>query len=292
MKVTKPDIITKETKVIELGQLEDRLVTLKDNLIEKNKRSNNSLLSGYWIMLDNELYYFKISPFTQGYINELLGEKISLEFGLETIHNQLASGIIKTNGKEVEIYGLLSKWARKSDYSYHLLKYVVNKKLLLNTVQNKGPKSFDSSNLSILECIDQMYPGQPICEQIRNFITRDFFTQEKDRLESELLIATKDDKTELGFLSDYEYEWLDINDKYFLSGFLFLDLSNQQTICQIQQDPFFQASFTKALEINVMYLLEQIKEEYKIRLIDYDKNNYKEKVHKMQRIIKEKGLVK
>ena len=278
----KPDIIAKETKIIELEKLEEKLVTIKDNIIEKNKRSNNSLQSGYWIMLDGELYYFKIPPFPQAYMNELLGEKISLEFGLETIHNQLASGIIKQNGKEIKIYGLLSKWARKPGYSYHILK---------RKIDNKNLKSFDSSNLSILECIDQMYPGQPICEQLRAFITREFFTQETDRLESELLIATKDNKTEIGFLTDYEFEWMNMSSKYSLFGLFNLDLADQQTIYQIQQDPFFQASFTKALEINIMYLLEQIKEEHKIRLIDYDKNSYKEKEDQIKSLIRVKKLV-
>ena len=38
MIVKRPDIITKETKIIELGSLDKRLVTLTDSLIDKNKK--------------------------------------------------------------------------------------------------------------------------------------------------------------------------------------------------------------------------------------------------------------
>lgn len=280
----KPDIITKHTKLIDLGNLKEKLVNINDDLIEEDKKSNDSTQSGYWLNLDDSIYYLKVAPFTQGYINELLGEKISLEFGLETVHNQLATGIIKHQGKETKIYGLLSKWARKPDYDYHILKNVIYK-----NIKRKLP---DSSNLSILEYIDETYKNQPICGQMRSFITREFFTQETDRLDNELLIATKDKKVELGFLSDYEFEWLETSSRYSLYGMLNLDTSDEQTIQQIQQDQFFQAAFTKALEIDVVYLLEQIQEEHKIRLIDYDKNNYSQKAHIMKRIIKTKKLLK
>lgn len=285
MIIQRPDVINDKTKVIQLGNLEARLVDIKDNLIDNNKKSNKSLRSGYWINLDNEIYYFKIPHFTQGYINELLGEKISLEFGLDTIHNQLAEGIVKVNGKEVKIYGLLSKWARKPDYNYQSLKDII-----YGTNPQIKPNTFDSSNLSILKSIDQVYKDQPICKQFRGFITRDFFTQETDRVENEILIAKKDNKIELGFLSDYEYEWQNLSSKYQFFKYLKLDLSDQQTISEIKQDPFFQEAFTKALEINVIYLLEQIKEEHKIKLIDYDKNYYKEKEEQIKQLIRSKKL--
>lgn len=286
MKEIKPDIITKETKVIQLGHLEDKFINIKSSLIENSKKENNRLKNGYWIMIEDEIYYFKVPGFTQGYINELLGEKISSEFNLETVHYQLAEGIININGKEVVVYGLLSKWARKKDYSYQMLKDIIyNKNSKIN------PKSFDSSNLSLLNQIDEVYQGQPICEQLRAFVTREFFTQEKDRIESEILLATKNDQTELSFLSDYEYEWLDVRSQYSLFRLLKLDLNNPQVISQVQKDPFFQTSFAKALEINVMHLLEQIKEDHKIRLIDYDKNNYKEKEMLVKSLIRNKKLV-
>lgn len=279
----KPDIITKETRLIELGNLKNILIDLKDNIIDKDKRSNNSLQSGYWISLDGEIYYFKIPPFTQSYINELLGEKISLEFGLETVHNQLATGIIKRYGEEVKIYGLLSKWARKKDYNYNILKNVL--------INNRDVNLFDSSNLSILDFIDQIYKNQAICKQIRYFITREFLTQETDRLQSELLIATKGNNTELGFLTDYEFEFMKYSSQYSLSGLLRLDLSESLTLNKIKTDLFFQEAFTKALEIDITYLLDKMTEEHKIRLIDYDKNNYKEHETQMKKIIRSKKII-
>jgi len=279
----KPDIITKETKLIELGKLENILIDLKDNIIDKDKRSNKSLQSGYWISLDGEIYYFKIPPFTQSYINELLGEKISLEFGLETVHNQLATAVINRYGEEVKIYGILSKWARKKDYNYNILKNEL--------IHNRDFSLLDSNNLSILDLIDQIYQNQAICKQIRYFITREFFTQETDRLQSELLIATKGNNTELGFLTDYEYEFMKFSSQYSLSGLLKLDLSESSIINQIKNDLYFQEAFTKALEIDSICLLDKIIEEYKIRLIDYDKNNYKEHERQMKKIITSKKII-
>lgn len=73
-------------------------------------------------------------------------------FGLPTVHNDLAEGIIKRNNKEVKVYGLLSRWARKPDYHYQTLEKIVYGE---NKVIN--PNSFDYENLSILNCIDLVY---------------------------------------------------------------------------------------------------------------------------------------
>lgn len=286
MKIIKPDIITNKTKVIELGHLENKLVEIECNLIEENKKSNSSLKSGYWIQLNGGIYYFKVPTFTQGYLNELLGEKISLEFGLESVHYQLAEAIIYINGIETKVYGLLSKLAIKPGYSYQKLKNII-----CDETSKTVSMLLDSSNLSILSHIDSIYQGQPICRQMRLLIAREFFTQEVDRIESEILLATKDNQTELGYLTDYEYEWLDIKSQYSLLGLLKLDLADSEIIGTIKQDSFFQEAFIKSLQINVPKLLEQIIEKHKIRLISYDKNNYDEKSELVKTLIRRKRLI-
>ena len=287
LKIIKPDIINKTTNVISLGKIESKLVNIEDDLIDKNKKSNDCLTSGFWVNVDGELHYFKVPTYTQGYINELLGEKISLHFGLPTVNNKLAEGIINLNGQEVRIYGLLSKWARKPDYRYQTLADITyGEKSIIN------PSSFDYDDLSILGCFDKVYYGQPVCEQFRRLIVRDFFTQETDRLEQEILIATKDNEVELGYLSDYEYEWGDsLRSKYILFKYLKVDASNRKIISQIQDDPYFQQALQKALDINVIELLNQIKEESKINLIDYDMKGYQAKEEKMKNLIKSKKML-
>ena len=104
---------------------------------------------------------------------------------------------------------------------------------------------------------------------VSKFIIRDFFTQEYDRLESEILLATKDNITELGYLLDYEYEWgTDFRTRYVLFKYLRLDSNNEKVISQLQNDPYFQQALTQAMDMDVVTMLKEIQEEFKIKLID------------------------
>lgn len=285
--IIKPDIINRQTTVINLGKIENKLVTLNDRIIRKSKRSNDGVISGYWLNIDGELYYFKVPSYTRGFINELLGEKISLHFGLPTVNNKIASGSITWEKHEQKIYGLISKWARKPGYEYQTLCDVVYGK-----ESPIKPNSFDTEDLSILSCIDKVYPNQPINEQIRKFIIRDFFTQEYDRLEGEILLATKDNITELGYLLDYEYEWgKDFRSIYIFLKYLRLDPNNEKVISQLHNDYYFQKALQQAMDMDVVTMLKEIQEEFKIKLIDYDINLYQYKQQQMKNYIKSKKMI-
>ena len=287
IQITKPDIINRKTKLINLGQIEEIIVDINDELINPNKKSNDSITSGYWITIDGELYYFKVPTYTQEYINELLGERISLHFQLPTVNNKLATALVKMDGHEQQIYGLVSKWARKPDYEYQTLQDAI-----YGETSQVNSNSFDIADLSILTYIDRMYNNQPICEQFRTFIIRDFFTQETDRLESEIMLATKDGITELGYVLDYECEWgKQFRTKYVLFNYLRLDPNNEKVISQLQNDPYFQQALKQAMNIDVVKMLSEIRKEFNINLIDYDIKLYERRQQEMKNYIKSKKMI-
>lgn len=286
--LVRPDLINKKTKLIRLSELNYKFVSLQDDLIIESKRLNNSILSGYWIEIENELYYLKIPSFTQGFLNELIGEKISLYFDIPTVNYKLCSVNLVNNNKEIEVYGLLSKWARKKDYTYQtLLDIVYEDKPLID------PKQFDYTDLSILEQFDQVYGNQPLCKELRLMITRDFITQETDRLESEILVAKKDNKVELGYLTDYEYEFGENNNYiYHIFKYLTLNPNDKETIKQIQNDLYFQESFTRAMDLDIEKIINQIQEETNINIINYDKELFKTRTESIKKVIKKNRFIK
>ncbi len=284
MKEEKPDFITKATKVVSLGEIESKLIVLNDKIILQNKQSNDSLQSGYWIQLGNQIYYFKKPTFTQGYLNELLGVKITEYFGLPTVHYQLAQGIVVNHhGEKIKIYGLLSPWAREESKQYQTIEQQIYSDII--TVP------FKDRDLSLFSYLDQKYRNQPICKEMRLLVVRDFFTQERDRLESEILIARKEEKVELGILSDYEYEWGEPFSKvYHIPKYFKLDPNDDLIVKQIQEDFFLQEAFDLAMNCNVLELLEQVQDEHQIRLIDYDRKHYQNQESRIKQLIRAKKL--
>jgi len=235
---------------LSLGDLESKKIFLKDEIIPECKRDNIDIFSsGYWIKQKHELYYFKTRE-NEFLLRELLGESVSEYFNIPTVRYELAKGIIQKQ----EVYGLLSKYARAKNKRYKTLQECL--------------KDYNYSSLcgvDIVDAVDNIWHGAPITEDIYAFLVRDFFTNEWDRLPSEILIELSS-VPRLGYLCDYEYEFTDIKTKIAIPRLYYMSFENEFILDKIQRDEMFKKYFEKALKINLTEMLEKLCQEKKLRL--------------------------
>lgn len=275
----KPDIIKTKTPLLNLGNITNQNV-LYDSLIPAKKLSNKMITcNGAWLNYENNFGYFKV-PITNGsFLKELLGVKITKYFNLPTVEYKLATATWQENENSYYGYGLFSKYARNNNSKYTTLDRIYNLK-------------YDYDDLSILDSIDDIYPNQPINKEFRYFIIRDFFTQEYDRVTSELLIENSNNRINLGPLMDYEMEWVEFPKKgYTLRGYLTFDLDNYETKYRVKKDDYFKDALDKLMDIDILKLLEEIKEEHQIRLIDYDKEYFMNQEKQIKEYVKSKNVL-
>lgn len=282
-----PDIVAKYTPVIDVGVLENKQI-LEDDLIDPNKLSNHSIFDGYWFYMNDELYYFKVPLLAINFLNQLVGVEVTRYFGLSSVDYKLAKAIVHYHGTPCIVYGFISKYAREKDKNYTTLEKMVHGKSACI-----GLSDFDKNDLSILSCIDQLYSGHPIQQEFRDFIIREFFTQQSDRLDHEVLIEEQNGKTSFSYMLDYESEWIK-NDglKYFLKDYFTFNLENDTIVEQIKKDSYFMNSIEKCLDIDMLKILKTVQEKHNIRLLSYDQELMcnQEKIIKDK--IKEKNLVR
>ncbi len=250
---------------VDLGNVTDCVYSFEDEIIPSDKINNRTIL---WLKLDGQVYAFKRRLDERLIINELLGEKVSEYFGIDTVHHELATCFL--NGKRT--FGLISPMARKENASYTFF---------WKELANKTEICANSNITEILSKTDEVFKGEPICEEIRSLIVRDFFTNEFDRVTSEILIE-KGDSIHLGYLCDYEVEFDLPFEAYTWDENCVLSLNSELLIPFIQCDSELMKKFHLALKCNLLHLLEELEEEKKLRI----SKEKKEEIKKFSRSIK------
>ena len=249
---------------VNLGNVTEHVYSFEDEIIPPDKINNRTIL---WLKLDGQVYAFKRRLDERLIIHELLGEKVSEYFEIDTVHHELATCIL--NGKR--IFGLLSPMARKENVSYTYFWKELTEKTKIRPPYNM---------MKILSKTDEVFKREPICEEIRSLIVRDFFTNEYDRITSEILIE-KGKSIHLGYLCDYEVEFDLPFEPYSWDTTSILAL-DYETIPFIEQDEELMKKFHLALKCNLLHLLEELEEEKKLRISD----EKKEQIKKFSRSIK------
>lgn len=248
--------------VINLGNFEN-LVEMTDKTITMGKTRNIDLCNhGLWLQREDGIYYFKSVKNMFLTLNDLLGVKITEYFGLPSVHYEVAKG--NYNGQEV--FGLLSKYERKEGYYYQNLEDIVyGENSKLNSIHNP-------SNLSILEILDEVYKGQPLSEQLKTLIVRDFVTNETDRKMGEIHIHEINGITSIDKIYDYEVEWNllgedtgetsikeeDIGLEYKICGLLNLTEADYE---YLRKDPVMQKALVKFMDLEISALLNMVETE-------------------------------
>ncbi len=243
--------------LIQLGNLDEKKVFLQDDIIPECKRSNSDIFSsGYWIKYNNELYYFKIRD-REDLLKELLGELASKYFQIPTVHYELATGFVHQSGKLVQVYGVLSRFARTNSKKYMPLQDCL-----------KAHHYEFIDGIYVVDVIQDLWPDSPISKEIYAFLVRDFFTNDWDRITNEVLIELGS-KPRFGYLCDYEAEFTELQLKIAIPSFYYMTLENEIILDKIKKHDLFIENFEKALKIDLVSMLEQLCSEKQIRLNDW-----------------------
>lgn len=234
-----------------LGDVSDKLYYFKDPIIRNDYLNNDS--NCFWLNLSDGIYFFKERGSKEIFFNELLGEKISLFLGLDSVHYELAHIIINNTSK----YGLLSKWARKEKKEYFCLSQII-------------PKEPDYLNkpLEFLNQLERVYKNQPIVNQIRDFLAREYYTMDYDRLIEEIIIEIDYKIVSLGYLSDYENEFLTFKRPLGIPFYYKIDGDDLNFKKHLLKDERLQLSLKKAMSIPLLDLVQELKS--LIYVTDYD----------------------
>jgi len=254
----------------DLGNVDDKICYFQDALIPERYIKEEQ--HGYFLKIDGKMYHFKYFYSKRGLIRELLGEKVTLGMGLFSVRHQLAKA--KRFGKEQ--FGLLSPWAREENMKYESIESIP-----------MGDVPLEDYPLEILNRIDRLFPKDPLSMEFRLFLVRDYFTQESDRKEDEILFARNDGTTHLGYLCDYEYEFF--SSSKILNRHYLLDFNKDEVLKRILKDERLMLAFQKALHLSLEGLLSELKLEQNIRLSSQDMVEYILFEEEMKRKIR-KGL--
>lgn len=255
-----PIIVGRNTKVINLGNLEDiELIQLEDETVSPIKRNNyHHRVSGYWLKRENKIYYFKAPIFENQILKELVGEKITLYFELPSVHYQLAK--MKINDQTV--YGLLSQYTRQKDKKYMLLKDWAVK------------AGWEQQNF--LRFLSEEYGNQPLLEEYKRLLVRELYTQEEDRQDDELVVEIDQGKVRLSPLVDYEEEFMlkrNLN-PIKIPGIQTFDIEDISTLLSVKSDKCFEQYFNRVKQLKINKLLTELKGEFNLKLHAIDRKYY------------------
>ena len=231
----------------------------------------------HWFKVDNEWYFYKGYQVSMMLINELLGEKVSEYFDLETIHYRLAKFNYQGNSE----IGLASKSFCQSGF-----KYKRAHELHLE----------EKEDLSVVETIrkicknDQEY--KTLLLDIKKMFVRDFMCSENDRHEGNFLFKINSTGIRLAPLFDYEDSFIQSNPLCYHNWLGSIDLNSFACIETIQKDPEWQELFEKAMQLNIPAIIEEIKDENQLVIpLDYTKY-YIDSVDCIKNLIKSNKLIK
>lgn len=254
---------------------------LKLNLLDKVKikKHNNT----DFCKINNELYHYKVR--TMRYVlNELLGENVSMYFGLDTVQS-----IFMRHESFKEKYILLTKIFEMHDYDYAYF----NKNTFPN-IEKTNDVGLD--NLDKLDVVSykgkiQNYNVYALKYNLKKMIVRDFITNQTDRHEKNFLFKINKSNIELLPLFDYEYSFYCDFFESFQNLFNF-DLNSKKVVKLLREDEDFQLLLIKAMEMNIDRLFEKIEDEYPVFFGTGAKEMYKDVVLKNQNKILEYKLIK
>ena len=231
----------------------------------------------HWFKVDNEWYFYKGYQVSMMLINELLGEKVSEYFDLETIHYHLA----KFNYQGKSEIGLASKSFCQVGFKY-----------------KRAPELHleQKEDLSVLDTIrkicqnDQEYKA--LLLDIKKMFVRDFMCSESDRHEGNFLFKINDSGIRLAPLFDYEDSFIQSDPLYYHKWLGSLDLNRFACIETIQKDPEWQELFEKAMQLDIPAIIEEIKDENQFIIpLDYTKY-YIDSVDCIKNLVKSNKLIR
>ena len=246
-----------DAKVMDFGFVQDHLVYLQSDWITEAKKENYRVdISGLWLKKDGQIYYFKTTADFYSLVAELVGEKVSEYFHLDTVHYELAKG---TNENRKTFLGLASPYQANPKSFYQTWRQYLEKK------EEYG--YFSLTGLDILRYFEKDFSKEPLLWQTKALLLRELLTNEDDRLVDELLIEEREGHTYLGYLVDYAPECrLPFHYNIQIPLVYHLSLRDDKIVHEIKQDEVFQLWLEKALLFDIKRCLQEIKEEHQLHI--------------------------
>jgi len=283
-------VIKLEKTDYDITELSKQINTTPEEIIHKPS----------WFMIDGKWYYFKGMEKLERFINEILGSFLSKKYNLPTVDYKVASF---DNGRYT-IYGLISENFKLQNKSYSTtydLKLPVYEQGLSNIVMIreyfKNEDDYYKFIVSILKAT-----------------AIDFYMNQIDRVNENLLFVKEEDKIELAPLFDFSLA-MDIgrksvcahfddiagcytyfykeNDKRekkkFGSAFLELTFPSPELKRLFRDYPEFYETFKSLIEFDMHEFIDYVEDSYPIVLPNYLKEHYmgynKEKTSFMKKLI-------
>ena len=256
-------LLTSETKYINVADM--KKISLEDLSFSVPLSSLGR--NGAWFKNDEEeIYYLKRRGFLAIILNELIGEYLSKYMGFDTVEYDLAY-------EDDDIVGLFSKNFRKPDVDYVY-----------------------SPNLTEDE---KAYINRVICSRARkkkikdykqrytDYLMRNFYANQGDKVFNAMCYRDKG-LVYLSTLFDYESSFYHVDDDSLIDPFLMQDELSYDLINELRKkDKCFDRSIEKVLGFNMEETLEQIKDDFGVRIPDMVMDHYTSYDKERKRLMKE-----
>lgn len=255
-----------ENKFIELENFED--IRLKQH--EKKNIFCNEYYENNFIKYNGKIYYAKFKN-DYAIFNELLGEKISEYFKLQTIKSKLIKLEIK---RKHILYGTMSlNFVQENENYSHL------DKDLFPFIKIKNDVGLDNLNKlrifkgkNMIHIMDKKCYIELLCD-FKKLIVRDYISRQCDRNSKNIMLKYNGNKVELMPVYDYENSFfLNFYSEY--CNIFNFDYRNKLVKDFVRNDNYFQELMYRAMDIDIFSLIEMIEDEYGVHLKDEEKIDY------------------
>ena len=255
-----------ENKFIELENLED--IRIKQN--EKKNIFCNEYYENNFIKYNGKIYYVKFNN-NYSIFNELLGEKISEYFGLQTIKNMLVK--LQTEKGQI-LHGTMSLNFVKQNENYSHFD-----KNIFPFIRNNDGVGLDNLNRlrifkgkNMIHIMDKKCYIELLCD-LKKLIVRDYISRQCDRNSKNIMLKYKGNKVKLMPVYDYENSFfLNFYSEY--CNIFNFDYRNKIVKDFVRNDNYFQELMYRAMDIDIFSLIEMIEDEYGVHLKDEEKIDY------------------
>lgn len=224
-----------------------------------------------WFKKGATWYYFKSDDLIY-VLNELVGEKISEYFALETAHYQLA----RINFNMFNKYGITSANFCSPSNEYKRI----------TDLNFSHSDEFDwLDNIKVLCKNNDEY--KRLLLDLKKLFIRDFMSRERDRNISNFLFKINANGVRLAPLFDYEGSFFGDVDYYF-NPLGMLDTNNMNTCDLLKHDQDFRVLLERLLNFNIEKSLENIEEENNFHIPIEFKEYYKQQIFKTKELVLKK----
>lgn len=232
-----------------------------------------------WHKKGNKWYYFKAQDDSLSLINELIGEIISIHFGLDTANFKLSK--LNIEGKKTKI-GVASLNFFDRNYSYkRSYDYGLQEGYGLDVLENILGICFGIENYHLL------------VDDLKKLFIRDFYTSETDRVICNLFFKEGENEVRLAPLFDYESSFLFENPHGHYKnciGRLYIDDPKTQKV--LRDDEEFQKLLTILMTSRMANFIEETEDKHEILVPECIENHYKSHATKIKRLVRENNIIK